>query len=260
MAVKMLKEPTLSNPCMFAAWPGMGNVALRAATYLQEQLKAELFAEIEVPHLFHFQGVYVRNQLIESVKLPRNAFYSFRNDGQGRDLLIFVADEQPAPGREWEYSDYVLRVAEKWGVKELFTAAAMPTAIDHKAARPVWCVPTCSDLAEKMNQYDVKMMEHGQISGMNGSLLGIAKGRGIEGACLLGEIPHYALQLENPKASRAILEVLAKATGITLDFTALDQLALYTELEIERYASQLSEHFKEASKEDEDDESPDHLH
>jgi proteasome assembly chaperone (PAC2) family protein len=136
----------------------------------------------------------------------------------------------------------------------------MPTAIDHKAKRPVWGVPTHPEAAETLEHYDVKTMEYGQISGMNGLLLGIAKARGMKGLCLLGEIPHYAIQLENPKASRAVLEVLSLATKIRIDFTALDQLALYTELEIDTYLAQVSQRFKGPAKDANDDEGPNHLH
>ena len=49
-------------------------------------------------------------------------------------------------------------------------------------------------------------MDEGQISGLNGVLLGIAAERGMSGGCLLGEIPSVFSQFPFPKAS---LEVLA---------------------------------------------------
>ncbi|MFC1593118.1 hypothetical protein ACFL4C_03800 [Candidatus Omnitrophota bacterium] len=42
--IKFLKRPRLDNPILIAAWPGMGDVALKSATYLVEILKAEPFA------------------------------------------------------------------------------------------------------------------------------------------------------------------------------------------------------------------------
>jgi hypothetical protein len=32
------REAQLDRPCFIAAWPGMGNVALRAASFLRERL------------------------------------------------------------------------------------------------------------------------------------------------------------------------------------------------------------------------------
>jgi len=51
--VKLQKEPKLNSPYLVAAWPGMGNVALKAATYLREKLRAEEFGEIEADGFFH---------------------------------------------------------------------------------------------------------------------------------------------------------------------------------------------------------------
>jgi proteasome assembly chaperone (PAC2) family protein len=41
------KEPHLDKPYFMAAWTGMGNVALKAANFLREELQAEEFSEIE---------------------------------------------------------------------------------------------------------------------------------------------------------------------------------------------------------------------
>jgi proteasome assembly chaperone (PAC2) family protein len=37
-----------SPPIMFAAWPGMGNVALMAMDYLRRTVDARLFAELDM--------------------------------------------------------------------------------------------------------------------------------------------------------------------------------------------------------------------
>ena len=44
-------------------------------------------------------------------------------------------------------------------------------------------------------------MEDGQISGLNGILLGVAAEAGLEGTGLLGEIPHILSQLPFAKAT-----------------------------------------------------------
>ena len=69
---------------------------------------------------------------------------------------------------------------------------------------------------------------------MNGLFLGLAKKKGFEGFCLLGEIPLYAIQIENPKASYVVLEVLAKILNIQIDFTSLIDQAQVMEAEINK--------------------------
>lgn len=48
LSIEIYEEPELRNPYMIAAWPGMGNVALKAATYLKEKLKAEELSRINL--------------------------------------------------------------------------------------------------------------------------------------------------------------------------------------------------------------------
>jgi proteasome assembly chaperone (PAC2) family protein len=45
--ITLYKEPHVDKPYFIAAWLGMGNVALKAANFLREELKAEAFVEIE---------------------------------------------------------------------------------------------------------------------------------------------------------------------------------------------------------------------
>ncbi|MFA6384954.1 MAG: PAC2 family protein, partial [Candidatus Omnitrophota bacterium] len=67
---------------------------------------------------------------------------------------------------------------------------------------------------------------------MNGLFLGMAKKENLKGFCLLGEIPLYTIQIENPKASYAVLEVLNRVLGLTVDFTGLREQAQQLEGQI----------------------------
>jgi proteasome assembly chaperone (PAC2) family protein len=104
-------------------------------------------------------------------------------------------------------------------------------------------------------------MQEGYIGGLNGVFLGVAKSANFEGACLLGEIPFYATQIENPKASLAILEIFSKLFEIPLDLSKLSTLAQYMEKEIDHYLIQLKEklspyHFPDQEK----DKGPQYIH
>lgn len=105
----------------------------------------------------------------------------------------------------------------------------------------MWGVATHAELIEILREFGVHIMSYDHISGLNGSLLGMAKMRGIGGICLLGELPYYATQIENPRASKAVLEVLGNMLDIHLVMTELENLAEYTEAEIERYMRQIKE-------------------
>ncbi len=235
------KEPQLNSPHFIAAWPGMGNVALRAASFLREKLQAEELGEIAPGDFFPLPGVTIRDNLIDEPRLPRSKFYSWRNQPDSRDILIFIGDAQPSSGKEYAFANRVMDIAIQFRAERIYTFAAMPSNIGHKEIPRVWGVATDAKLTEVLREFDVQIMASGHISGLNGSLLGVAKMRGIEGICLLGELPYYASQLENPRASKAVLEVLGNMLDINIDMTELENLAQYTEAEIERYLQQIKE-------------------
>jgi proteasome assembly chaperone (PAC2) family protein len=78
-------------------------------------------------------------------------------------------------------------------------------------------------------------MDGGSITGMNGLIIGIAKLRGLEGTCLLGETSGY---LVDAKASKAILESLLSLIGIKVDMSKLEKRAKDTEMLIQTIEQQ----------------------
>jgi uncharacterized protein len=75
---------------------------------------------------------------------------------------------------------------------------------------------------------------------MNGLIIGIAKLRGMQGTCLLGETSGYVV---DAKASKSILERLLSVVDIKVDMTNLEKNAKDTERLIQTI-QQLKEHFK----------------
>jgi len=230
--IKFYKVPELKKPYMIAAWPGMGNVALGAARYLRKKLRAIPFAEIEPFNFFNPTGVLIKDRIIEMTSLPENKFYYWK--GLDHDLIIFIGEAQPALDKDYEFASKVLDVAEKFGVKRVYTFAAAPAPIPHTKKPKVWCAATSKELLEDLVKYDVVLMEEGHISGLNGLLLGSAKEREIDGVCLLGELPYYTTQIENPKSSQAVLEVLIRILDIKVDIREIEVSAKHTEEEIEK--------------------------
>ncbi|MBM3132929.1 MAG: hypothetical protein FJZ95_07870, partial [Chloroflexi bacterium] len=77
----------------------------------------------------------------------------------------------------------------------------------------------------------------GNITGLNGLLLGVAKKRGIEGVCLLGEVPVYISGLVSPypKASRSVAEVFGHILECAPDLGRLDAMEAEVKESIEQF-------------------------
>jgi proteasome assembly chaperone (PAC2) family protein len=81
---------------------------------------------------------------------------------------------------------------------------------------------TDASLAQDAFSKGCDIMREGTITGMNGILLGIAKLKGMNGYALLGETSGYAL---DPKASEALLIMLEKLIGVSVDMKELEERA-----------------------------------
>ncbi len=232
--IKISKRPRLKNPYLVVAWPGMGEVAFKAATYLVDKLRAEEFAEIAPGDFFYLTGISIQDGVLSLPELPYSKFYYWKNKSGNNDLVIFVSNAQPDLTKAEEYSRKIIHLAKTIKSKMLVSFAAMPQAIDHTQDGRVWCAVTSDKLTEELKKHELPLLSSGQISGMNGLLLGLAKREGLPGLCLLGEIPLYTIQIENPKASYAVLEVLGKILNIRMDLTGLIEQAHILEDEINK--------------------------
>ena len=236
---KLHARPKLNAPNMVAAWPGVGNVATIVANYLKSKLEFKELGEVEAPHFFDPIGVVVRDNIVEAPQFPESKFYYWKNKngGVGSDLILFIGDDQPM-AKGYELAQCVLDVGLSFGVKRIHTCAAALTRIHHAEQPKVWGVATSRQLTDELKEYDLVQRGNLHIGGLNGLLLGVAKERGIDGICLLGEVPAYATQVPNPMAALVIIGVLTKMLGVKLDILKLAEQASETKEKMKQLAAQ----------------------
>ena len=225
--VKFYARPRLKSPNMLAVWPGIGDVAMIVATYLERKLGFLALGEIEASYFFDPIGVLVRDNVIEAPQFPQSNFFYLKNKTGGSDIILFIGDAQPA-AKGYELANCVLDVGLRFKVKRIYTCAAALTRIHHSEQPRVWGVATSPQVADDLKKYDLVRRGNLHISGLNGLLLGVAKERDIEGVCLLGEVPMYATRIQNPIAALAVLRVLAKILDVEIDMNELALLAQET--------------------------------
>lgn len=241
--IKIKRKIRPRNPLFIAAWPGMGNVAFKTASYMVEALSAEEFAVLETENLFYPDQANVSEGILEIPRFPSDKFYFWKNKHGKNDLIIFISEAQPTADKGYLYAHKVLEIAESFNAKKIFTFAAMPAPIEHTQKPNVWFAATDRSLSLELKKANVKAMDSGQISGLNGLVLSVAKERGLNGFCLLGEIPLYTIQIDNPKASLAILDILIKIINISIK---LDELKMQVQLQ-EEEINRLIDYFRGGS-------------
>jgi len=222
---------------MIAAWPGIGNVSLLVATYLERKLNFKKLGEIEAAYFFDPIGVVVRDNIVEAPQFPQSKFYYWKNEGEGSDIILFIGDDQPA-AKGYELANCVVDVGLSFQVKRVYTCAAALTRIHHSEQPKVWGVATGPELTDELERYDLVQRGNLQIAGLNGLFLGVAKEKEVEGICLLGEVPTYATRIQNPMAALAILGILPKMLNIEIDTFELAQLAEETKEKMKQLAAE----------------------
>lgn len=214
LGIEFYKEPQLENSIMFCGWPGIGNIGITAIDTLRGVLRAREFAEIEPWDFFDPRKVLIKEGLLKDLEFPSSKFYFQQIKDQ--DLIFFIGEQQPSEGRTqyaegqkaYEMANLVLDVAEKFDCRRVYTSGAAVAQIHHTSKSKVWAVPNSENLIKEVKQYENTILMsaiggrkgQGFISGLNGLLLGIAKRRGLEAICVMGEIPYY-LQVSLRKTS-----------------------------------------------------------
>ncbi len=235
--VKLYARPKLNAPVMVAAWPGIGDVSVIVASYLQRSLSFKDLGEIEPTHFFDPIGVIARDGLVEEPQFPRSRFYYWKNKAGSSDIILFMGDSQPG-AKGYELAHTVLDVAEKFQVTRVYTCAAALSRIHHTEEPKAWGVATSQEVYNDLKKNDLVQSGNLQIAGWNGLLLGVAKEGNIEGVCMLGEVPTYATRIQNPMAAVAILAALTRILGIQVDMTELKEIAAEMKERVKQMAAE----------------------
>ena len=241
-SVKLHKQPNPADCSMLASWPGIGNVSLVVAKYLKQKLNAEEIGEVNPIGFFEPVGIRVKDNVIESPSFPESKFYYWQDENASKGLLLFIGEEQPST-KGYELINHVLNVAQKFNVKMIYSCAAAVTRIHHSEKPHVWGVATKPELLDELSEQGVALHGNLHIAGLNGLILGLAKERGLDGVCLLGEVPSFATQISNPKASLAVLEVLNRMLNIDVNLDDLESMAKRADEEMERISKRATAEF-----------------
>ena len=261
MGIKFYQEPKLEKPDLIVGWPGIGNIGIIAIDTLRETVKAERFGEIEPWDFFYPKRILIKDGELKDMEFPSNKFYFQRTNK--KDLIFFIGEEQTSELGEayargekaYQMANLVLDVGLKFGCQRVYTSGAAVSLIHHTTKPRVWAVPNREELIDEVKGYENTILMsdiagrggQGTITGLNGLLLGVAKKRGLDGICLMGEIPVYlqGFPIPYPEASKSVVEVLATKLGVRIDLSSLDDLSEQVERQIENLYQKIPSEVKE---------------
>lgn len=216
MKLNVTKQVKAEEFALFASLPDMGRVGGLVSSFLAQNLKCELLAEIvssDKPWVSYADGV---------VKSASDT-YKVHYDSE-HSLMVFTGESQPQdPGELYALCNTLLDFAQGAGkVSKLYGAGGYLREQLTGAPRVCGVVnkPGLKSVLAKAG-IDLVGPEISSITWFNGVILGMAAERGIDAVGLFGEISETTVP--QPLAAKSILAAFSRLEGIPLDTKLLDR-------------------------------------
>ena len=223
--VELDREPpsTLTTLVLaFGGWIDAGQAATGALRHLVSELPAERLASIVPEEFFVFTQerpeVRLRPDESRDIRWPRSEFFAWQPDHRPDGLLLFSG---PEPHQRWRtYTKAFLDVAERCGVRRIISVGALLAGAPH--TRPIRVTARSTDtawraLVEAWGIYRPPTYEG--PTGISTVVLDAAAKRGMSYLGLMGQVPHYLQNTENPAAVEAVLGYVSRLLDLRLDLS-----------------------------------------
>jgi uncharacterized protein len=169
-------------------------------------------------------------QSIDSLKSTTNDPLS------SKDLILLTGDSQPVvPGSEYVLSEQILDLITKFKISNIYSLASYVTGTFVNDPK-IYGTATNPEMVKSFRSFNISTLDNGNITGMNGLILGLGKLRGIEGICLLGETSGYVI---DAKASKNLLEIVNNVLGIHINMDEMNKRSKDTEILIKNLEQQM---------------------
>lgn len=226
-SIETYEEPKLNNPILIEGLPGIGFVANIAVLFLIRELKATRFAEI---HSSTFQDLAVTTET-GSTRSPLNELYYAKSKAAGRDLILWHGNTQALTTfGQYELCGRVLNVSQDLGCRYLISLGGFKIE-EAKPVPQIFCAATDTDTLNEALGLGTKIMV-GQIFGVAGILVGLAKLKDFKGFSLLVETRGT---YPDAVAAGTVLGTLSKFLNLDLNMTGLEGAAEETKRTLESF-------------------------
>ena len=214
-SVRMDRKVKLKDAVLIEGLPGIGFVANISAIHLIDSLKAEKFGELSSPY---FQDLAI-SAGDGDIRSPVHELYYSKASGSGRDVVILYGNTQALTVYgQYELCGRILSLAQDLDCKLVICIGGIKKDKIHDPPR-LYCTATDFETLREIQSHGLEIFQ-GQIYGVAGLLLGLAKLRGVRGFSILvetlGASPDVA-------AAKVVLASLKKILGLGVDLEGLDK-------------------------------------
>ncbi|HJJ47888.1 MAG TPA: PAC2 family protein [Methanocorpusculum sp.] len=217
-----------------AGLPGVGHVGKLVVDHLVREFHAVKVAEITStlfpPQMYLGEGAVLR--------LPRNEIF-FAEPAGGPAMLLLAGDcQSTTPEGHYILAQAYVKVLELLGVRKVYTLGGygVGVMVEHPRVLSALSHAGLKDVVTAAGAVLNREEPVGGIIGACGLLITLGREAGMEGAALLGETSGY---LVDPVSATAVLDVVEKLVGFSVDRKDLQELSEQMMSEVSAIASSI---------------------
>ncbi len=228
--VTIFQQPEVKTEYLvmaFGGWADAGESATAAIKYLQRNLDAKKFAEIDPEEFYdfsHTRPYTTRNRDgHRRIHWPSNKFSYWAGVNGSRSAMTFVGVE---PGLRWRtYSKAIVDLALEHGVKTVLHIGALLDSVPHTRDVKLTGGSTNGGLQETLEALGVRSSNYQGPTGISSAVLEACNKQGLEYMSLWGHTPHYLQAAPNYRVGYTLARKLATLLDLSLDMSELHTAA-----------------------------------
>lgn len=235
-----LKDPVLV--VALEGWIEAGYAAATAMGTLKHQIRTQRLLRFETDELLDQRARRPTMRLVNGVNTeltwPRLQLRHGR-DSAGQDLLVLTG---PEPDMRWNaFIRALMEIVEQLDVRLCVGFGAFPAAAPHTRPVSISSTATTQSLADEVGYLEATMDIPG---GVQAAIERAFAEVGRPAVGLWARVPHYAGAMPFPAAAAALLDALARVTGLVIDTVEIRNAGTQANAQIDQLVRNNPEHME----------------
>ena len=211
----------------FGGWADAGESATTAIKYMQRQLGARKFAELDPEDFYDFTQTRPYTSRTRDgrrrVQWPANEFSYWVGPDSGKGCMTLLGVE---PNLRWRtYSKTIIDLAKEYGVKKVVHVGALLDAVPHTRDVKLTGTATDPELLQTLEAAGIHSSTYQGPTGISSSVMEACTNQEMDYLTLWGHTSHYLQAAPNYRIGYTLAQNLTSLLGLTLDLEELKTAA-----------------------------------
>jgi proteasome assembly chaperone (PAC2) family protein len=220
--LKVHRTPEVELECLiiaFGGWADAGESATTAVKFMQRQMEAKKFAEIDSEEFYDFTQTRPYTTRTRDgrrrVHWPANEFSYWVGPTPVQGAMTFLGVE---PNLRWRtYSRTIAELAKSHGVKRVVHIGALLDAVPHTREVKLTGSTTDKELKQTLEASGIHSSNYQGPTGISSAVMEACTMNDMDYLSLWGHTSHYLQAAPNYRIGYTLVQYLSKLLGLTLD-------------------------------------------